>query len=58
LELRYFDRSGTPVPSGSLASDRIAQVTVVLRAPPPPGDGQVRDRRDVTSVTVAFRNSP
>jgi hypothetical protein len=58
LELRYFDRSGLRVPSGSVASDRIARVSVVLRAPPPGGDGQVRERRDVASVTVALRNSP
>jgi hypothetical protein len=58
LELRYVDRDATQVPSGSLASDRIAQVTVVLRSPSPPGEGQARDRRDVTAVTVALRNSP
>jgi hypothetical protein len=56
LELRYFDADAVQVPSGSLASDRIAQVTVVLRAPPPAG-GHARARRDVTSVTIALRNS-
>jgi prepilin-type N-terminal cleavage/methylation domain-containing protein len=58
LELRYFDSSGEPVPSGSLTTHGIARVTIVTRLPPSAADRRVLDRRDVTSATVAFRNSP
>lgn len=53
LELHYADSAGTEVTSGSAASDRVAQVTIVLRAT---ADGRIRERRDVTSITVAPRN--
>jgi hypothetical protein len=56
LELRYFDAGAIQVPSGSIASDRIAQLTVLVRAPPPSGNAQARTR-DVTSVTISLRNS-
>ncbi len=56
LELRYFDRAGVEIPAGSPSGDRIAHVTLVLRTPPPPGESRVRERRDVTSVTLGVRN--
>jgi hypothetical protein len=58
LELRYFDRDSVQLPSGSPAGDRIAQVTVVLRAPAAARSGRARWRRDVTSVTIGLRNAP
>jgi hypothetical protein len=58
LELRYFDADAVQIPSGSPATDRIAQVTVLLRTPAPSGNARTQARRDVTSVTIALRNSP
>jgi hypothetical protein len=58
LELRYFDRDAVEIPSASFASDRIAQVTIELRALAAARDGRARERRDVTSVTIALRNAP
>ena len=58
LELRYVDRGGVQVTSGSPDSDRIAQLIVVLRTPPPPGDSQLRGRRDMIAAALAVRSPP
>jgi hypothetical protein len=54
FELQYRDTERVEIPSGSTATDRIAEVTVTARALPRPFE--MRGRRGVTSVTVGLRN--
>jgi prepilin-type N-terminal cleavage/methylation domain-containing protein len=54
FELQYRDTGRVEIPSGSAATDRIAEVTVAARAPPRPLETWAR--RGVTSVTVGLRN--
>jgi prepilin-type N-terminal cleavage/methylation domain-containing protein len=54
LELRYFDKTGSELPSGMLETHRIAKIALTTRAPTTPTEGLAHGRRDVTSITVAL----
>lgn len=55
LTMTFVDAAGNSLPDGTPDTYRIARVEIMARTRPPPGDSTHRDRRDVTSVTVAFR---
>jgi hypothetical protein len=54
FELHYRDTGRVEIPSGSTATDRIAEVIVTARALP--RSFEMWDRRGVMSVTVGLRN--
>lgn len=56
FELQYFDTERVEIPSGSTATDRIAEVRVTARAPPRLLDPEMHDRREMASITVGLRN--